>query len=153
MDTKVGNNFAVVNLGAFSELAQFTFKATTVPLTVQGKVFLKERLNLSSTEISFNTLPPGKSLSFYHTHCLNEEIYIFIQGEGEFQVDDAVFSVTEGTVVKVDCEGERCWRNTSPAENLYCIVIQARAGSVLDPDIQDGRKVGRVVSWEGKNRI
>jgi mannose-6-phosphate isomerase-like protein (cupin superfamily) len=83
---------------------------------------------------------------------LNEEIYIFIQGNGEFQVDGSVFPVSEGTVVRVDCDGERCWRNNSD-EDLYWLVIQARAGSYQGETSEDGIGVEKRVSWVGKERV
>ena len=149
---KTGEHFAVMNLGDFAGLDQFMFEAPEANLQVEGKVFLKERLHLTSAEISLNKLPPGKSLPFYHKHRLNEEIYLFIKGQGEFQVNDQVFPVQEGTIVRVDQDGERCWRNTSD-EDLYCVVIQSRAGSYSDQTIQDGIAVQKRVSWQGKTRI
>jgi mannose-6-phosphate isomerase-like protein (cupin superfamily) len=150
---KTGQNFAVADLGLFSKLRQFTFESSETPLKLEGKVFLKQILNLSSAEVSFNNLPPNKSVLFYHKHRLNEEIYIFVRGNGEFQVDDRVFSVGEGTVVRVDPEGERCMRNTSDTEDLCWIVIQSRAGSYPDHTIQDGFGVQKKVSWVGKQQI
>jgi hypothetical protein len=53
-------------------------------------------------------------------------------------VDEREFPISEGTVVRVDPEGERCFRNTSDAEELSWIVIQSRVGSYPDHTIQDG---------------
>jgi hypothetical protein len=39
---KTGQNFAVADLGLFSELRQFTFEASEAPLKLEGKVFLKQ---------------------------------------------------------------------------------------------------------------
>lgn len=150
---RTGQNFAVADFGLFSDLRQFVFEAPEVPLALEGKVFLKQILNLSSAEISFNNLPPNTSVPFYHKHRLNEEIYIFIQGNGEFQVDNCVFQVSEGTVVRVDPDGERCIRNTSNNEDLGWIVIQSRAGSYPDHTIQDGFGVQKRVSWVSKQQI
>lgn len=150
---RTGQNFAVADFGLFSDLRQFTFETPEAPLKLEGKVFLKQILNLSSAEISFNNLPPNTSVPFYHKHRLNEEIYIFIQGNGEFQVDDCVFPVGEGTVVRVDPDGERCMRNTSDTEDLCWIVIQSRAGSYPDHTIQDGFGVQKRVSWVSKQQI
>ena len=150
---KTGENFAVVDVGKFSELHQFTFEAPENTLKLEGKVFLKELLNLTSAEISLNKLPSKKSVLFYHKHRLNEEIYIFVRGSGEFQVDDRIFPVGEGTVVRVDPEGERCIRNTSDVEELCWIVIQSRVGSYTDHTIQDGFGVPKKVSWVGKERL
>lgn len=152
LEPKTGQNFAVVGLGSFSGLDQFTFTLPTTNHQVAGKLFLKQLLNLTSAEISVNHLAPGHSVPFYHKHHLNEEIYIFIKGHGEFQVDDTVFPVSEGTVVRVDCNGERCWRNNS-GEDLYYIVIQARAGSYEGGTSEDGIGVEKRVSWVGKERI
>lgn len=143
-------NFAVADFGLFSDLRRFTFETPEFPLVVEGKVFLQQILHLSSAEISFNNLLPNTSVPFYHKHRLNEEIYIFIQGTGEFQVDGCVFPVGEGTVVRVDPNGERCMRNTSDREDLCWIVIQSRAGSYPDHTIQDGFGVQKQVSWVSK---
>ena len=67
---RTGQNFAVADLGKFSELRKFTFEASEAPLKLEGKVFLKQILDLSSAEISFNNLPPNTSIPFYHKHCL-----------------------------------------------------------------------------------
>ncbi len=145
---KAGQNFAAVDLGVFSDLNQFKFEAPSIPLKVEGKVFLNQLLSLTSAEISVNQLPPKHSIPFYHKHQLNEEIYLFIRGEGEFQVDDRIFPTQEGSVVRVDCAGDRCIRNTSATEALIYIVIQSRAGSYTDHTIEDGVKVQKPVSWD-----
>lgn len=150
---KTGQNFAITDLGVFSELRKFTFETPEAPIKLEGKIFLKQILDLSSAEISFNNLPSNTSVPFYHKHRLNEEIYIFVGGVGEFQVDDCIFSVGEGTVVRVDPEGERCMRNTSNTEDLCWIVIQARKGSYTNHTIQDGFGVHKRVSWVGKQQI
>lgn len=150
---KTGQNFTVADLGPFSQLHQFTFEAPETSIKLEGKVFLKQLLNLTSAEISFNNLPPGKSVPFYHKHQLNEEIYIFIRGKGEFQVDELVFAVSEGTVVRVAPEGERCMRNISDAEELCFIVVQSRVGSYADHTIEDGFGVQKRVRWVGKERL
>jgi mannose-6-phosphate isomerase-like protein (cupin superfamily) len=152
-NARTGQNFAVVDLGTFSELHQFIFEAPQIPIKVEGKVFLKQLLNLTSAEISINKLVPGTSIPFYHKHQLNEEIYIFVRGEGECQIDDCVFPVREGTVVRVDCDGERCFRNTSEVEDLFYIVIQSRTDLYPGHTIQDGVGVQKQVSWVGKKRV
>ena len=76
-EVKTGQNFAVADLGLFSELRQFKFNTPEIPIEIKGKVFLKQILNLSSAEISLNNFLPNKSIPFYHKHRLNEEVYIF----------------------------------------------------------------------------
>lgn len=150
---RTGQNFAVTNVGAFSELRRFAFESPEAPMKLEGKLFLQQILDLTSAEISFNNLLPQTSVPFYHKHRLNEEIYIFVRGKGEFQVDDCVFPIGEGTAVRVSPEGERCLRNTSANQELCWIVIQSRAGSYPNHTIQDGVGVQKRVSWVGKQRI
>ncbi len=150
---KTAQNVAVAALGDFAQLNQFTFEMADTAFKVPGKIFLKEILHLTSAEISLNTLPPGQSVPFYHKHRQNEEIYIFVRGEGEFQVGDRVFPVSEGSVVRVDPDGERCWRNTSDTEMLCYVVIQSRINSYTGQTIEDGFGVEKRVSWVGKERL
>lgn len=147
MKTKSGSNFTALNLGPLAQLDQYNFKHPALPREIKGKVFLNQLLGLTSSEISLNKMPPRTSMPFYHKHRLNEEIYIFLKGEGEFQIDNKVLPVGEGTVVRVAQEGERCWRNISATENLLYIVIQARAGTYEGQTVVDGIGVQKRVSW------
>lgn len=150
---KKGENFTAADLGSFSQLHQYIFEHHKKGVSLEGKIFLKQLLNLTSAEISLNTLPPKASIPFYHKHKLNEEIYIFVRGVGEFQVDERVFGVSEGTVIRVAPEGERCLRNISDLEGLSYIVIQSRVNSQLDQTIDDGLGVPKQVTWDDKERI
>lgn len=150
METKSGLNFTAVCLGALARLDQYKFKHPALPRETEGKVFLNQLLELTSSEISLNKMPPRTSMPFYHKHRLNEEIYVFLKGEGEFQIDDKVLPIREGTVVRVASEGERCWRNTSTAEDLLYIVIQARARTYEGQTVADGVGVQKRVSWMAK---
>ena len=139
-ETKYGTNFTAVDLGALCELDDYKFKHPVLPIEIKGKVFLKQILGLTSSEISLNKMPPGASMPFFHRHRMNEEVYIIIKGHGEFQIDGEVFPVKEGTVIRVAPGGGRCWRNNS-GEDLYYIVFQARAGSCEDHTILDGFRI------------
>ncbi|MGB3536383.1 MAG: cupin domain-containing protein [Microcoleaceae cyanobacterium] len=153
VSVKDGKNFAAVNLGDFSQLHQYSFNIPEKDFKVSGKVFLNQIINLTSAEVSLNNLPPKKSIPFYHKHRLNEEIYIFVKGQGEFQVDDSIFPIKEGSVVRVNPEGERCLRNTSDTNNLCFIVVQSRINSHADSTIEDGFATEKRVSWVGKEQI
>lgn len=58
-----------------------------------------KNLILSSTFLRANQSTNG------HTHSGQEEVYMFIKGEGEMQIDDERFSVKEGDVVCIE-DGE-----------------------------------------------
>lgn len=112
-----------------------------------GKLFLQQRLKLTGAEISFNHLAPGDAMPFYHKHKHSEEIYLFIKGVGEFQVDGQSFAVAQGSAVRVNPQGLRCWRNTG-TEPLYYIVIQVKANSYQHGStIEDGEAVDQEVRW------
>ena len=140
-EVKRGENFTVAELGKLSHLDRFSFKLPSRKLEVEGKLFINQLVNLTSCEISF-----------YHKHKQNEEIYLFIQGRGEFQIDGKVFPVNEGTAIRVDPDGERTLRNISEEDLIY-IVIQARANSYEGHTIVDGVAVDKRVSWVNKESL
>lgn len=126
---------------------QYKFSHEGLPMEIEGKIFLNELLNLTSSEISLNRFPANTSMPFHHRHAANEEIYIFIKGEGEFQVDGVIIPVTEGSVISVAPTGSRCWRSL-PGEPLYFIVIQAPAEQYKSGiSINDGIAVSGDVTW------
>ncbi|WP_282942784.1 cupin domain-containing protein [Paenibacillus sp. RC67] len=136
-----GINFSVVEAGPFSSLL------STSKEPVPGKYFLKDRLGLTGMEVSVNQLPQGGSIPFYHTHRENEELYLFIGGQGQFQVDGQIFDVKEGTTVRVAPEGERTLRNNGIGD-LYFIVIQVQAGSLRQWVETDGVILDKSVTWQ-----
>lgn len=97
--------------------------------SVGGKQFVKDATVATSCEISFGTLPAGAAVPFFHSHKENEENYIILSGEGKFQVNDEVFDVTEGSVIRVSTNCDRNIKCTS-AEPMTYICIQAKEGSL-----------------------
>lgn len=95
----------------------------------EGKQFVKEATDATSCEISFGTLPTGASVPFFHSHKANEENYIILSGAGRFQVNDDVFDIAEGSVVRVSPGCDRNLKCTS-AEPMVYICIQAKDGSL-----------------------
>jgi mannose-6-phosphate isomerase-like protein (cupin superfamily) len=140
-----GKHFAAAEAGAWKDLREQGFVHPKLG-PVKGKLFLQKALGLTSMEVSLNLLPPGAGLPFYHRHREHEELYVFVGGRGQFQVDDQTLDVREGTVIRVSPEGERTWRNNS-TENLYYVVVQARAGSITADATADGASVERPVVW------
>jgi len=137
-----GNHFSVVEAGPFNNLLNMSKDPAP------GKYFLKDRLGLTGMEVSLNQLPEGGSIPFYHTHRENEELYLFIGGKGQFQVDGQIFDVKEGTAVRVAPEGERTLRNNGTGD-LYFIVIQVQAGSLRQWVMTDGVISDKPVTWQG----
>lgn len=96
---------------------------------IEGKLFLKEATGATSCEISFGTLPGGAAVPFFHSHKANEENYIILSGAGRFQVDDSVFDVAEGSVVRVATGSDRNLKCTSSTPMTY-ICIQTPEGKL-----------------------
>jgi mannose-6-phosphate isomerase-like protein (cupin superfamily) len=145
MKTIEGKNFCAAETGALRDLGQHSHVHPKLG-AVRGKLFLKKVLGLTSMEASLGILPPGVGLPFLHRHREHEELYLFVGGKGQFQVDGQVIDVTEGTVIRVSPEGARTWRNNS-AEPLYYICVQAAAGTVKGDATSDGAGVDRPVVW------
>jgi mannose-6-phosphate isomerase-like protein (cupin superfamily) len=141
-----GTNFTLARIGKAEELTRYGIRHPLVGQTLPGKLFLKEVLGLSAMEISFGLIPPKSSIPFYHKHQQNEEVYLFLNGEGQFQVDGQFMEITEGTAIRVSPEGVRCARNSS-AEPMFYIVIQAKAGTLEQWTGTDGVGVPGEVTW------
>ena len=71
----------------------------------------------------------GEAVPFFHSHKANEENYIILSGAGRFQVDNEVFDIAEGSVIRVATNCDRNLKCTS-AEPLTYICIQATEGSL-----------------------
>lgn len=135
-----GENYKAVNIGSLSELKQHAFVHPKLGHTVESKVFVGEALNSTGAEVSFMELPAKTTVNFLHKHKQHEELYIFIKGEGNFQVDDEVFPIKEGSIVRVDPNGSRTLQNSSDEAMIY-MVVQAVAGTINDHNIADGYRI------------
>lgn len=141
---KKGSNFTAYESGARQDWPDHT--VAFPGLEIRGKHFLKEALDFTGCEISINSLPPGGGMPFYHTHQDNEEVYIFIQGRGQMQVDEEVIDVQEGTIVRIAPNGQRTWRNNSDEPLLY-IIVQMRENSLRQYGLGDGVVSDKPVTW------
>lgn len=128
-----------------NELSQYTL-VLSPEIQIPSKVFLGSLLGATGAEVSFQSFAPNSETGFLHTHKTHEELYIFVSGKGEFQVDDAVFVITEGTVVRVAPEGRRSVRNASN-ESLVMICVQYKANTFTTDDAADGQILGDKVNW------
>ena len=140
-----GAQFSVGDLGPFDQLMHYRFSVPALGgRAVPGKVFLKDALQLTGVEVSYNCFPPGVGMPFLHAHQRHEEIYLFTSGQGEFMVDGEVFPVGEGSVVRVAPGGTRAYRKTGQ-QPLYFIVLQVTVNSLSAGTIDDGIVQGKPV--------
>jgi len=139
LEAKHGSNYSIAQAGEWPQLRGHIFNHPLIG-KVPGKLFLKDPLRLTGMEVSLGVIPAGHGTPFLHAHRQNEELYIFVKGRGQFIVDGEVLEVREGTIVRVAPAGARAWRNTS-AEDLYYIVVQAKAGTLANGTITDGMEI------------
>lgn len=140
-----GAHFSAVSTGSFSELNEYVLPVAP-GMEIQGKVFMGQALQATGAEISFQSFAPGKETGFLHTHQTHEELYIFVSGKGEFQVDGKVFPIAEGSVVRVAPEGKRSVRNNG-TEPLVMICVQYKANAFTAQDATDGQILQEPVKW------
>lgn len=130
-------NYSIGNIGEFSKLGEYLYVHPTANLPMPGKVFVGEKLNTSSMEISFQTLAAGKEIPFDHKHRENEEVYVVIKGKGIFIIDDEITNVIEGSIIRISPNAKRRWCNNSDKE-LIVMVIQAVHESLNNFTVTDG---------------
>lgn len=138
-------NFDAVALGRMAGLGDYAV-ALSPEVSIPGKVFAGSALNATGAEISFQSFAPGTQTGFLHAYRSHEELYLFISGSGEFQVDGRVFPVSEGSAVRVAPAGRRSVRNTS-SEPLVMICVQYKADSFTAEDAADGVLFTEPVVW------
>ena len=134
-----GTHFSALSTGSFSQLNDYV-------LPVAPGMEMGQTLQTTGAEISFQSFAPGKETGFLHTHQTHEELYIFVSGKGEFQVDGQVFPVGEGSVVRVAPEGKRSVRNNG-TEPLIMICVQYKAQTFTAQDAADGQLLQEPVKW------
>jgi uncharacterized protein (DUF302 family) len=78
---------------------------------MQGKSFLRNVLGPAGLEMSLNVVPLGQGIPFLHKHRQNKEVYVIVDGRGEFLVDDECIDVAEGSVLPISPAAARAWRN------------------------------------------
>ena len=100
-----------------------------------GKAFLHDVLGLTSCEISVNFMPAGAKAPFNHKHKQNEEVYIFLKGEGAMTLDGQTITVQEGSCVRVQPQAVRTLQAQT---DLQYICVQAKDGSLAQFAFGDG---------------
>lgn len=138
-------NFSAVNIGRLNELNDYVLELGP-EVKIPGKVFGGAALGATGGEFSFQVFQPGTETGFLHTHKRHEELYFFLGGTGEFQVDGQVFPVREGSVVRVAPEGRRSMRNNG-ASPLTMLCVQYLGGTFTATDAADGDILNEPVKW------
>lgn len=138
-------NFSAISVGKLSELGDYVLELSP-EVKIPGKVFGGAALQATGSEFSFQMFQPGTETRFLHTHKNHEELYFFLSGKGEFQVDGQVFPVEEGSVVRVSPDGKRSVRNNGTTP-LVMLCVQYRGGTFTAEDATDGVILNEPVKW------
>ena len=140
-----GKNFSAISVGKFNELNDYVLELGP-EVKIPGKVFGGKAVQATGGEFSFQSFQPGTETGFLHTHKNHEELYFFLSGKGEFQVDGKVFPVSEGSVVRVAPDGKRSVRNNGNTP-LVMLCVQYKGNTFTPEDAADGVILNESVKW------
>jgi uncharacterized cupin superfamily protein len=99
-----------------------------------GRKFIDKEMELEFFGVSLNSRVPGEGADYWHAHSILEELYLFLEGEGELALDDAIIPVKAGTAVRVGQGVMRTWRCT-PSSPVPLKWICIRGGGARLKDI------------------
>ncbi|NLS20924.1 cupin domain-containing protein [Rhizobium sp. P40RR-XXII] len=95
-------------------------------------------LGLKDLGISYNEVPPGKSGCPFHNHHVEEELFVILDGEGEYRFSDQRIAISKGDVLGAPAGGPETAHqliNTGPGVLTYlAISTKARTEIVEYPD-------------------
>lgn len=138
-------NFTAVSVGRLNELSDYVLELGP-EVKIPGKVFGGAAVGATGGDFSFQVFQPGTETGFLHTHKQHEELYFFLAGKGEFQVDGQIVPVGEGSVVRVAPYGRRSVRNNGTGP-LVMLCVQYRGATFTADDAADGVILGDRVEW------
>ena len=79
-------NATAIDIGPLSELKDYELELGP-GVKIPGKVFGGAPVKAGGADFSFQVFAPGTEGGFYHVHKDHEELYFFLAGEGQYQVD------------------------------------------------------------------
>lgn len=138
-------NVIAVDFGKFENLGEYTLELGP-EVKIPGKVFGGAATGATGGDFSFQSFAPGAETGFLHTHKNHEELYFFLSGKGEYQVDGKVFPVGEGSVVRVAPAAKRSVRNNG-TEPLVMLCVQYRGNTFTADDAADRVILNEKVEW------
>ena len=138
-------NATAIDLGPLAELSDYVLELGP-GVKIPGKVFGGAAVKAGGADFSLQVFAPGTEGGFYHVHKDHEELYFFLSGTGEYQVDGTNIPVKEGSVVRVSPAGKRAVRNTGDKPLvMLCIQYVAAAPGSVTPS--DGTILAGPVQW------
>ncbi|MDR3259335.1 MAG: cupin domain-containing protein [Fusobacteriaceae bacterium] len=140
-------NYTAVNIGKLDELVDYIIPSSNGGPAFKGKVFVKDAIKSTGSEMSYSTIPPKKGSPYFHTHNKNEELYIILKGSGYFQVDNDYFPISEGSLIRVAPAGKRGMYNSSDEVMIY-LCVQTKENSLEEYGKADGNLAENEAKWK-----
>lgn len=78
--------------------------------TRNGRRVVDHELTCNLIGMTANSTEPGEEAGYWHSHAVLEELYVFLDGEGQMGLDGDLVDVHPGTVVAVSPGVMRTWR-------------------------------------------
>ena len=95
-------------------------------------------LELESSGLTYQRVPPGYRFPYGHTHKKQEEVYVVVRGGGRMKVDDEIVDLEEWDAVRV---APGAWRGYEAGpDGLEMIVIGAPSLGDAPREDVEGRR-------------
>lgn len=117
------SDYEIIGIGAMNEWRGH-FGGFSEQRSRDGRRVVDHELDMQYIGMTANSLIPGEEAGYWHAHSEIEEMYVFLEGEGEMGLDDDVIAVAAGSVVRVGQNVRRTWRctpNSPTALKWLCI--------------------------------
>jgi len=99
---------------------------------------LSESVGARQLGYNISSVPPGKAAYPYHSHRVNEEMFLVLAGSGEVRIGDRVYPIREGDLIACPAGGPGTAhqiRNNGERELRYLAVSTRLSPEVCDyPD-------------------
>jgi mannose-6-phosphate isomerase-like protein (cupin superfamily) len=140
-------NYEVVSIGALDDWRSH-FGGFTEAKSRQGRRIVDHELTMQFIGLSANALEPGEQAGYWHSHAEMEELYVFLEGDGQMGLDDDVVDVAPGSVVRVGQGVWRTWRASpgSPGQ-LRWLCIRAGGEHLAHAPSDSTRDDARPMPW------
>lgn len=135
------NNYDIVETGGIGTWGDFDGPA-------KGKRFVDKEIPAQFIGVSTNSLAPGGSAPFWHTHSQLEEMYVFLTGTGQMALDDDIVEVKPGTIVRVGQNVWRAWHAAADStDTLTWLCIRSGGAALADVSGDGARDTERPLPW------
>lgn len=135
LGSSVMGSYSVTNIGPLESWR--AYYGGFVPETArQGRRAIDHELDCRVIGLSASAYEPGEQAGYWHSHSVLEEVFVFLEGEGQMGLDDEVVDVSAGSIVQVSPGVMRTWRAKpdSPSQLKWLCI---RAGQIPLPAIPD----------------